>query len=154
MLIFVVSRTLCKSRESARTFPCAGGIDCRAKTNCWRVFWQRLRGRRLSRGPWRMIVWRTDDDESNPDSRRLNSITTHTFSKSRKQPSSSTNYSLVSIALVTVSNGADNVGVYVPFFLVSRAYLWVILIAYAVLIALWCFAGRWLGNHSVFLRFD
>ena len=71
-----------------------------------------------------------------------------------EEPSSSTNYRLVSIALVTVSNGADNVGVYVPFFLVSRAYLWVILIAYAVLIALWCFAGRWLSNHSVFLHFD
>ena len=66
--------------------------------------------------------------------------------------SSSTNYSLISIALVTLSNGADNVGVYVPFFLVSRAYLWVILITYAVLIAVWCFVGRWLGNHSVILR--
>ena len=66
--------------------------------------------------------------------------------------SNSTNYSLISIALVTLSNGADNVGVYVPFFLVSRAYLWVILIAYAVLIAVWCFVGRWLGNHSLILR--
>src|SRR6202049_2391069 len=65
---------------------------------------------------------------------------------------SSTNYSLISIALVTLSNGADNVGVYVPFFLVSRASLWVILITYAVLIAVWCFVGRWLGNHSVILR--
>ena len=54
--------------------------------------------------------------------------------------STSTNYSLISIAVVTLSNGADNVGVYVPFFLVSRAYLWVTLIAYAVLIAVWCFA--------------
>jgi len=66
--------------------------------------------------------------------------------------SSSTNYSLISIALVTLSNGADNVGVYVPFFLVSRAYLWVILSVYAVLIAIWCFVGQWLGNHSVILR--
>jgi cadmium resistance protein CadD (predicted permease) len=76
------------------------------------------------------------------------------FQIRRTEPkkSSSTNYSLISIALVTLSNGADNVGVYVPFFLLSRAYLWVILIAYAVLIAIWCFVGRWLGNHSVILR--
>ncbi len=76
------------------------------------------------------------------------------FQTRRKGPkkSRSTNYSLISIALVTLSNGADNVGVYVPFFLVSRAYLWAILIAYAVLIAIWCFVGRWLGNHSVILH--
>jgi cadmium resistance protein CadD (predicted permease) len=58
----------------------------------------------------------------------------------------------MSIALVTLSNGADNVGVYVPFFLAGRAYLWAILIAYAVLIAIWSFVGRWLGNHSVILH--
>lgn len=61
-------------------------------------------------------------------------------------------YSLTSIALVTLTNGADNVGIYVPFFIVNRAYLWLILIVYAVLIAIWCFVSRWLGNHSVILR--
>ena len=49
------------------------------------------------------------------------------------------NDSVTSGALVTLSNGADNVGVYVPFFLVSQAYLALILITYAVLIAVWCF---------------
>ena len=66
--------------------------------------------------------------------------------------SSSKNYSIVSIALVTLSNGADNVGIYVPFFLISRAKLWVILLAYAVLVAVWCFVSRWLGNHSLVLH--
>ena len=65
---------------------------------------------------------------------------------------SSTTYGLLSIALVTLSNGADNVGVYVPFFVISRSYLWIILITYAVLIAIWCFIGRWVGNHSLILR--
>lgn len=60
-------------------------------------------------------------------------------------------YSVASIALVTLSNGADNVGVYVPFFVIDRAYLWLILIVYAVLVAVWCFVGRWLGNHSLIL---
>ena len=72
--------------------------------------------------------------------------------RTEPQKRSSNNYSLISIALVTLSNGADNVGVYVPFFLISRPYLWIILITYTVLIAIWCFIGRWLGNHSLILR--
>jgi cadmium resistance protein CadD (predicted permease) len=60
--------------------------------------------------------------------------------------------SVASIALLTLSNGADNISVYVPFFVIGRAQLWVILIAYAALVALWCFVGRWLGNHSLILR--
>jgi cadmium resistance transport/sequestration family protein len=59
---------------------------------------------------------------------------------------------IVSIALVTLSNGGDNVGVYVPFFAIARAYLPVILAVYAVLIAVLCLAGRWLGNHPIVLK--
>jgi len=68
-----------------------------------------------------------------------------------EQPLAS-DYSVASIALVILSNGADNIGVYVPFFMFGRAYPWRILIVYAVLIALWCFVGRWLGNHLLILR--
>ncbi|MGA8343479.1 MAG: cadmium resistance transporter [Candidatus Sulfotelmatobacter sp.] len=64
----------------------------------------------------------------------------------------SSNSNIVSIAVITLSNGADNIGVYVPFFVNGRAYLWLILAVYAALVALWCFVGRWLGNHSVILR--
>jgi cadmium resistance protein CadD (predicted permease) len=59
--------------------------------------------------------------------------------------------SLISIALVTLSNGADNVGVYIPFFSVNRRYLWLILTSYAFLVAVWCTIGRWLGNHPMIL---
>lgn len=68
-----------------------------------------------------------------------------------EQPLSSTE-SVASIALVTLSNGADNISVYVPFFVIARANLWLTLIAYATLVALWCFVGRWLGNHLLILR--
>jgi cadmium resistance protein CadD (predicted permease) len=60
--------------------------------------------------------------------------------------------SVAAIALVTLSNGADNISVYVPFFVIGRAQLWLILTVYAALVALWCFAGRWLGNHPPILR--
>ena len=59
---------------------------------------------------------------------------------------------IASIALVTLSNGADNVGIYVPFFVNSRAYLWLILSVYAVMVAIWCAVSRWLGNRSLILR--
>ena len=53
---------------------------------------------------------------------------------------------------MTLSNGADNISVYVPFFVIARSNLWLILSVYAVLVALWCFVGRWLGNHPLILR--
>ncbi len=59
---------------------------------------------------------------------------------------------LAAIAFVTLSNGADNISVYVPFFVIARSNLWLILSVYAVLVALWCFVGRWLGNHPLILR--
>jgi cadmium resistance protein CadD (predicted permease) len=65
---------------------------------------------------------------------------------------STDNLGILSIALVTISSGADNVGVYVPFFFFGRRYLWLILVAYAGLIGLWCSFGRWLGNRSLILR--
>ena len=68
------------------------------------------------------------------------------------QSTGSGNSSIVSIAAITLSNGADNVGVYVPFFVNGRVYLWLILIVYAVLVALWCFVGRCLGSHSLVLH--
>jgi cadmium resistance protein CadD (predicted permease) len=60
--------------------------------------------------------------------------------------------SVATIALVTLSNGADNIGVYVPFFVIERSSLWLILIAYAALVSLWCFVGSRLGSHSLILR--
>jgi cadmium resistance protein CadD (predicted permease) len=60
--------------------------------------------------------------------------------------------SLISIALVTLSNGADNVAVYIPFFSVNRQYLSLILTSYALLVALWCLIAKWLGNHPIILN--
>jgi cadmium resistance protein CadD (predicted permease) len=59
--------------------------------------------------------------------------------------------SALAIALITLSNGADNVGVYVPFFRLNSHHLWLILIVYAVLVGVWCLAARGLGRHPVVL---
>jgi cadmium resistance protein CadD (predicted permease) len=62
------------------------------------------------------------------------------------------NAGVVSIAAITLTNGADNIGVYVPFFVINRARVWTILLVYAVLLLLWCWAGKWVGNHPLVLR--
>lgn len=62
--------------------------------------------------------------------------------RSEWENSCSSESNIVSIAAITLSNGADNIGVYVPFFVKGRGYLWSILIVYAVLVAVWCFVGR------------
>jgi len=56
------------------------------------------------------------------------------------------------IALLIFANGADNIGVYLPFFLISRVYLSEILAVYALLIAMWCVVAKWLGKHPPVLR--
>ena len=80
--------------------------------------------------------------------------TKHLLKRARPENTSPSNShsSAFSIAAITFSNGADNIGVYVPFFVRGRPYLWLILITYAVLVALWCFVGRWLGGHSLVTR--
>jgi cadmium resistance protein CadD (predicted permease) len=59
---------------------------------------------------------------------------------------------LLSIAIVTLANGGDNIGVYVPFFAIHHTRIGAILLVYASLLILWCAAGRWLGNHPLVLR--
>lgn len=62
------------------------------------------------------------------------------------------NYSVLSIAAITFINGADNVGIYVPFFAVGSRYLGLILIIYAALVPVWCLLGKWLGQRPIILR--
>ena len=61
------------------------------------------------------------------------------------------NTGVLPVALVTLANGANNVGVYVPFFTVTRTYLWVVLTVYFALVPVWCVAGKIVGNHRLAL---
>jgi cadmium resistance protein CadD (predicted permease) len=53
------------------------------------------------------------------------------------------------VASVTVANGGDNLGVYIPLF--SRELAWVPVYAavFAVMTAFWCAAGYWLVHHPI-----
>jgi cadmium resistance protein CadD (predicted permease) len=59
---------------------------------------------------------------------------------------------VLSIAAITLANGADNIGVYVPFFLASRSHMWLVLIVYGLLVLVWCAIGKHLGTHVLVLR--
>jgi cadmium resistance transport/sequestration family protein len=55
---------------------------------------------------------------------------------------------LVSVAGVTIANGADNVSVYTPLFrTIGVSDSLVTVVVFAVLIAAWCLIGSWLGSH-------
>jgi cadmium resistance protein CadD (predicted permease) len=54
----------------------------------------------------------------------------------------------LSVAAVTLANGSDNIGVYVPLFATSSAQTIGIMGAvFAAMTALWCLAARWLVQH-------
>ncbi|HEU4594843.1 MAG TPA: cadmium resistance transporter [Pyrinomonadaceae bacterium] len=60
---------------------------------------------------------------------------------------------VLSVAAVTFANGGDNVGIYTPLFAASDlATLLVILAVFFVMLAVWCVAGYFLGNHPAVRR--
>jgi cadmium resistance transport/sequestration family protein len=61
--------------------------------------------------------------------------------------------SVLTVAAVTFANGGDNIGIYVPLFASSTApALFITLITFAALIAVWCVMGYYLGNHPAVNR--
>jgi cadmium resistance transport/sequestration family protein len=61
--------------------------------------------------------------------------------------------SVFTVAAITFANGGDNVGIYVPLFANSDApALLITLITFAALIAVWCVAGYYVGNHPAVKR--
>ncbi|MDP9847775.1 cadmium resistance transporter [Streptosporangium lutulentum] len=56
---------------------------------------------------------------------------------------------VVSIAGVTIANGADNISVYTPMFrTIGLAPTLVTVAVFAVLVGFWCAAASWLGSHK------
>ncbi|MFJ2034082.1 cadmium resistance transporter [Streptosporangium sp. NPDC087985] len=64
-------------------------------------------------------------------------------------PSPAVASGLVSVAGVTIANGADNISVYTPIFRTIGVGPTLLTIAvFALGVALWCLAGTWLGSHK------
>jgi cadmium resistance protein CadD (predicted permease) len=55
---------------------------------------------------------------------------------------------IVAVALVTIANGGDNVGIYVPAFALQAGYaMFVIALVFVAMTALWCYLAHWLVSH-------
>lgn len=56
---------------------------------------------------------------------------------------------VLAVALVTVANGGDNIGVYTPVFAVRGAIeVLIIVVVFAIMTLFWCGASHWLVNHQ------
>jgi cadmium resistance transport/sequestration family protein len=54
----------------------------------------------------------------------------------------------LSVAGITIANGADNIAVYTPLFrTLGIADSVVLVVVFAVLVAVWCAVASWLGSH-------
>jgi cadmium resistance protein CadD (predicted permease) len=58
---------------------------------------------------------------------------------------------VLAVAGVTLANGGDNIGVYVPVFTVTDA-LWLYVAVFLVLVGVWCLAGWFLASRQVVAR--
>lgn len=62
-----------------------------------------------------------------------------------QRPSSA---SIFTVAAVTFANGGDNIAIYIPLFANSNApVLFITLLTFTAMIAVWCVAGYYIGNH-------
>ena len=57
---------------------------------------------------------------------------------------------LLAVAGVTIANGGDNLGVYIPLFVNSLAAIPLFVVVFGLMTLLWCFLGHVLVNNKVF----
>jgi len=62
----------------------------------------------------------------------------------------STHSQLLAVAGVTIANGGDNLGVYIPLFANSLTAIPLFIVVFALMTLLWCFLGHVLVNNKVF----
>ena len=65
------------------------------------------------------------------------------------QPELKSGNMAIAISLVTIANGGDNIGVYIPLFVALTFFHKIIMIVIFLLMTLlWCFAARYLSQHA------
>jgi len=58
---------------------------------------------------------------------------------------------VATVAVLTLANGADNLGIYMPAFAIrSRLEIGMIAAIFAVMTGLWCFFAHWIVHHPTF----
>ncbi len=93
--------------------------------------------------------------ETETDLPTVNNTVTNTFTNQEKSPKlvKFINPQIYQVATVTVGNGGDNIGIYVPLFANSTLHqLLIILAVFFVMIALWCGIAYSLTRHPLVLK--
>lgn len=92
----------------------------------------------LALGVWKLIGLRRNADADEQE--------VHEREGAAEQRSGS---QVLAVTAVTLANGGDNVGVYIPLFAKEPAALPVYVIVFAVMTALWCWLGYALVNNRI-----
>lgn len=90
-----------------------------------------------------------DANPSNNPSSSANGIASNSASSSAKKSA----HQLITAAVITIANGADNVGVYIPLF--AGFAMWQIILTaviFSILVAVWCCLGESLANLHFFRK--
>lgn len=85
-------------------------------------------------------LWADTDDATEDDALQLQ----------EHQMERSTHSQILAVAGVTVANGGDNLGVYIPMFANSLMAIPLFVGVFAIMTLLWCFLGHVLVNNKVF----
>lgn len=95
-------------------------------------------------------LFREEDEDSDIQDVNLESPSSepkNTFKKWLSLP-------LIKVAAVTIANGGDNIGIYVPLFASTNlASLTIILAVFYSLIGVWCAIAYWLTRHPTLAQF-
>ena len=81
--------------------------------------------------------------------RKLLSLRDHNDEPGETPPSATRRYGqIAAVALITIANGGDNVGIYVPAFAVQTGSAMILIaMVFVVMTALWCYFAHWLVSH-------
>lgn len=85
-------------------------------------------------------LWSDSDDDSEDDEIRLQ----------EHQMERSMHSQILAVAGVTVANGGDNLGVYIPMFANSLSAIPLFVLVFAAMTMVWCLLGHVLVNNKVF----
>ena len=83
--------------------------------------------------------------------RLFDSYRNHKVAESPEHPDTGRHTRIATVALFTLANGADNIGVYMPAFAIRSPFeICMFAVIFAVMTGLWCFSAHWIVHHPRF----
>ena len=86
-------------------------------------------------------MWRSRDTSDDHEVEQIRAAEARAHRATRSQ--------WMAVAVVTMANGGDNLGVYIPLFSQQLPWIPVYAAVFAAMTAVWCAAGHWLVHHPI-----